>query len=378
MKRIIIDNQKISEGMLVAKDVFSMDGTLLIPAKTRLTANHIVKINVYNISRIDIFVEDDYKEDQSEYRDIEAEDAALLPKDKAIYINDKRDRLLTETKEFIEFNMKYESQVNKVEDELRSIVLSGDIEPESLNSIVNDIMETSSTQNQLFSYMCRLKNADDITFAHSMNVSLLSSILGKWLGLSVVTVRELAIAGLLHDIGKVRVNQSILNKKEKLTDEEFNHLKQHTTLGYELVAAADLPLGIKHAILMHHEKMNGAGYPLGLSWDRIHDYAKIVSIVDIYDAMTAERPYHKRFHPFHVIKMFEEECYGILDTKILYVFLERIAHNFLDDKVRLNNGAEGKIIFIHHRTPSKPIIQLKGGRIIDLLNIPDLAIEEFL
>ncbi len=363
---------ELKEGMIVARDVFSNDGTLLIPNRTNLSSNHIIKINVYSVHEIAIFVDESFKgnviEDPYEKFDREM---------KLIDTTQEKENTIARSPEFQSFTENYEHQLDIVETQLKEIVHTGRIDGAALYDLVADIITATNTGN-LFSFLCRMRSSDDVTFSHSLNVSMLASILGKWLELPVHTTTELAIAGLLHDIGKVKVNQDTLNKAGKLTDEEFAHIKKHTTLGYQLVADSALSLGVKHAILMHHEKMNGAGYPLGLSLDRIHDYAKIISIVDIYDAMTAERPYHKRYHPFHVIRMFEEECYGVLDSTYLEVFLERIAHNFLDDLVMLSDHNQGKIIFVHHRNPSQPIVQLDNGKIVDLQHEDALSIIDFI
>lgn len=355
MTRIRIDQRNLEPDMVIAKDVFSPEGILIVPEGTVITPNHILKINVYQVD--DIFIQ--------MAKPIDDEPKFLY-------------KPMDETAAFIEFSFKYDQQVMAVQEQLSQIIQSGEVNKNDLNSVVNDVIDTTATKSHLFSYMCRLTASDDVTYNHSLNVSLLASILGKWLNLKESNIKDLALAGLLHDIGKIKVNQKILNKKDQLSKEEFEHLKQHTTLGYQIVASSDLPIGIKQAVLMHHEKMNGAGYPLGLSWDRIHDYAKIIAIVDIYDAMTADRPYHKRFHPFDVIKMFEEECYGILDTKYLYIFLEHIAHNFLGDKIALSNGDQGEIIFINKQSPSRPLVQTNDGKIIDLLANTSITIDHFI
>lgn len=355
MDKIRIKRNNLEEGMVIAMDVVSDNGILLVPKGTVIDINHIDKISVHSVD------------------DIQIEIAKPLL-DEPIFLQQS----LSDSPEFLDFSIKYDQQVNEVKKQLAHIVENGDVDSETLNGLVDDILDTTATRSHLFSYMCRLSNTDDVTYHHSMNVSLLASILAKWLHLSDIEIKELAIAGLVHDVGKIKVDQGILNKKGKLSDEEFTHIKQHTTLGYQIIAESDLSNGIKQAVLMHHEKMNGAGYPLGLSYDRIHEYAKIIAIVDIYDAMTAERPYHKRFHPFHVIRMFEEECYGILDTKILYVFLEHIAHNFLGDKVRLSNDIEGEIIFINKQSPSRPLIQTTDGNVIDLLSDQSVRITNFI
>ncbi|PKM54012.1 MAG: hypothetical protein CVV00_10000 [Firmicutes bacterium HGW-Firmicutes-5] len=354
MNPIRINQENIKVNMRLAKDVFNAEGILLVPKDTLISPNHIVKINLYHIHDIYVYPQEDQ-----------------IPP-----INQMR-QALASTPAFIEFSYKYDRKVEDIQKQLAQIVDTGAINSEGLTQLVDDILDTTVSQSQLFSYMCRLNSADDVTYNHSMNVSLLASILGKWLGMSEVSIKELALAGLLHDIGKIMVNQSILNKKGPLTDEEFAHIKQHTTLGYQMIMGSDLPTGIKQAVLMHHEKMNGQGYPLGLKWENIHAYPKIISIVDIYDAMTSERPYHKRFHPLDVIRMFEEECYGFLDTQYLYIFLEHIAQNFIGEHVLLSNGQRGEIIFINKQSPSRPLIKKDDGVIIDLLKDGSVFIVDF-
>ncbi|MDF1618137.1 HD-GYP domain-containing protein [Petrocella sp. FN5] len=355
MRPVRINQENVEVNMRLAKDVYSSEGILLVPQNTLLTANHIVKINLYQIHDIYVYPQEEQIVNKSQIR-----------------------QSLANTPEFIEFSYKYDRKVEDIQKHLAQIVNTGTINTISLTNLVDDILDSTVSQSQLFSYMCRLKSADDVTYNHSMNVSLLASILGKWLDMSDVSIKELALAGLLHDIGKIMVNQTILNKKGPLTEEEYDHIKQHTTLGYQMVMGSDLPDGIKQAVLMHHEKMNGQGYPLGLKWENIHPYPKIISIVDIYDAMTSERPYHKRFHPLDVIRMFEEECYGLLDTQYLYIFLEHIAHNFIGEHVLLSNGQRGEVIFINKQSPSRPLIKKEDGTILDMLNDMSVFIIDFI
>ncbi len=377
MQRILIDAIQVKEGMITAKDVFTDSGLFLIPADTRITEDHLKKLHNHNIAILSVFVANGYKgpviEDPYETFDKIIESEIKLSEttsEKAGSIKDSR--------AFKVFERQYTKQVQVIKDELSKIVTTGIIDAAPLYSLIDDIVLTTAADKQLFSYMCRMRSHNDVTYTHAMNVSMLAAKLGQWLGFPLHVTTELALAGILHDIGKIKIPVEILEKPGKLTDDEFNLIKQHSVYGYELIANSGLPLGVKHAVLMHHEKLDGRGYPLGLSLDRIHQYAKIIAVVDIYDAMTAERPYHERYHPFHVIRMFEMESYGQLDKTVLDVFLERIAHNYMNDVVKLSNGTEGKIIFIHHRNPSKPIIQLNNGKVVDLQLVKDLDITDFL
>lgn len=359
MTELKVSVSEVHEGMKTSKDVISEEGIFLMPKDTVISKNHILKLQLYQMSHINIY-------------EIPKEPIYVGPKEKKA-----KDVKVTQTKEFKNFSTKYIAGVNALEKEFSNMIQLGKVDSKSLSSIVDNFLKETSN-NQLFSYLCRIQSEDNATFSHCMNVSILATILGKWLHLDEASVMNLSVAGLLHDIGKTQIDPKILNKKETLTDSEFEYIKTHTTLGYKLIADAPLADGIKQAVLMHHEKMNGTGYPLHLSWDQIHIYAKIVAIVDIYDAITSERPYHKRFHPFTAIKILEEECYGVLETDYLYVFLENIAHNFLGNDILLSTGEEAKIVFINPQSPSHPMVQTKSSKFIDLLSYDFITIEKFL
>ncbi len=343
---------ELQDGMIIAKDVISDEGIFLIPEGTTISKNHILKMQLYQISHA--------------YVHASPEVAEAQPKDV----------LVGQTPEFKSFSSKYESQVHKLETELTNMLETGSFDHIGLSNIVNQLMSTSPT-NSLFTYLCRIQAGDEYTYAHLLNVSIIAGIFAKWLHLDQTDVMNLSIAGLLHDIGKTQLNLTILNKKEKLTQEEFDHLKTHTTLGYNLIESFPLDFGIKQAVLLHHEKMNGSGYPLRPDWDSIHKYAKIIAIVDMYDAMTSDRPYHKRCHPFVAIRTLEEQSYGLLDTDYLFVFLENIAHHYLGNDVLLSTGETGKIIFINPQSPSRPMVQVKND-FIDLYTNEHITIKSFI
>lgn len=366
----IIEKEELVVGMQIARDIISFDGIFLVPSNTTITPGHIKKILTYPIKNIFIYLPKD------ELPESITDPNILISQQESLSVPDYTP--MDETAAFIEFSLNYEQQLNIVEQQLSQIVNTGDINTSVLDTIATDIRNTAIGKTQLFSHMFRLRSSDNHTFNHCLNVSIFASILGKWLHLSKNDIRQLSISGLLHDIGKTKVNQDILNKKSTLTKAEFAHLKNHTTLGYDLISLSDLPIAIKQVVLMHHERMDGSGYPLGLSYANIHPYARIIAIVDIYDAITSDRPYHKRMHPFKVIKMLEEDYYHLLDTKYLYVFLEHIAYNFLGDQVRLSNGDKGKIIFINKSSPSSPLIQTSTNSMIDLMTRPDITISAFI
>lgn len=357
LKRIAIET--LVPGMLLGTDVISSNGLTLIPKDTIVNDKHIFRLKLYQIMSV-IIVEND-----------QSETSIVIPAP-------PNDSLIEKVSHsFVDFKKVYLEKEEIVSQKLHAISNGDPIHLEDLLQISNSLLSSLATKSELFTYLYSLRATDDYTYSHSINVSLLCNVFGHWLKLSNEEINNLAIAGLLHDIGKIQVDQGILNKPGKLTAEEFLHIKRHSRLGYELIQNQDISEDIKYGILMHHEKMDGSGYPLHLLEKDIHYFAKIISIVDIYDAMTSNRSYHKKYSPFHVIQIFEQESFGVLDLTFLFVFLENIAHNYLGKQVVLSSGQEAKIVFIHNTSPSRPLVQI-GEEMIDLVDYPSLTIEEIL
>ena len=196
----------------------------------------------------------------------------------------------------------------------------------------------------------------------------------NWLGFSEDAQNTLTLCGLLHDIGKSRIPASIIGKPGRLTSEEFEQIKRHPLLGYELLKNQPLDPHIKNAALMHHERCDGSGYPFGLYASDIDDYASIIAVADVYDAMTADRCYRLGLCPFEVIAQFEQEGLQRYKPRYILTFLEHIAHTYLHNRVLLNNGQTGEIIFINKRL-TRPTIQIAPSRFINLEEHPELYIQ---
>lgn len=156
--------------------------------------------------------------------------------------------------------------------------------------ITNDLNKAINDNAAIAVDINALKTSDEYTFKHSVDVATMSMIIAKNMGYSQDDIYSIGVAGLLHDIGKSKVPLEILNKPAKLNDEEFKVMKNHTVFGYEIIKEKEnFSQAIALAVLQHHEKMNGRGYPLGVKADKITDFAKILSVVDVYDALVTER-----------------------------------------------------------------------------------------
>ena len=157
---------------------------------------------------------------------------------------------------------------------------------DTADSIASNLMDAINANNAIAIDISTLKTSDEYTFKHSVDVATMAMIIGKQQCLPDKQIYELGVSGLLHDIGKTKVPASILNKPARLTDEEFAVMKQHSVFGYHMLQECnEFNNDICMAVLQHHEKINGNGYPLGFDAPRITPYARILAVADIYDAL---------------------------------------------------------------------------------------------
>jgi HD-GYP domain-containing protein (c-di-GMP phosphodiesterase class II) len=217
---------------------------------------------------------------------------------------------------------------------------------------------------------------EDYLYHNSIKVSLTSYCLAGWHGIPGKDLIPVAMAGLLHDIGNVKVDQTILNKPSKLTLEELKEIKQHTVLGYNILKkAAGMNEGAKLAALQHHEKEDGSGYPLGVRGDKIHIYAKIVAVADIFHAMTGKRYYKEATSPYLVLEQLSNESFGKLDPKLVQTFINKVTQFHNGTLVKLSNDSMGEIVFSDRNHPTRPWVNI-NGKIINLITDRSLYIKE--
>ena len=175
-------------------------------------------------------------------------------------------------------------------------------------------------------------------------------------------MKKVVKAGLLHDIGKYKIAPEIINKKGKLTKKEFEIIKTHSEIGYEMSKSIpNIDEDVRQAILSHHEREDGSGYPRGLKGDKINLYAKILAIADVYDALTSERVYKDKSTPFEAIEEFRKMGLYSFDTKILNIFFNSIIQYYVNSKVKTNIGEVGEIVFIPPDNITKPVIRLQNS-----------------
>ncbi|HOO27049.1 MAG TPA: HD-GYP domain-containing protein [Lachnospiraceae bacterium] len=353
--------------MKTAEDVYSYNNQMILPRDTVLTDKMITRLEFYSVLAIRITdknpADTDNEEESGEVWD-SSENLSYSQKVKA-------------SKQFKEFEKSFLHSTDIFKNKLHSIVeKNAEIDTDQLIHTVTDLISSNMTGISVFDMLHNMRQYDDFTYMHCINVSLICNIFAKWLKLPESDVKTLTLCGLLHDVGKLMIPDNIIRKPSRLSPLEYNIIKTHTLQGYNILKEYPIDENIKESALMHHERCDGSGYPLGLSGDKINPYAKIVAIADVYDAMTAARIYRGPLCPFKVISIFETEGLQKYDSKYILTFLEHIAATYLNNRVRLSNGREGDVVFMNKNCLSKPMIQC-GNDFIDLSRETNLYIETF-
>ncbi|ANE46018.1 HD family phosphohydrolase [Paenibacillus swuensis] len=213
-------------------------------------------------------------------------------------------------------------------------------------------------------------------YHNAIMVALTSYQLAKWHGLQQKDLMQVALAGLFHDIGNIKLDESILNKPSKLTSDELEEMKKHTVNGYQILrSVAAINDGVKLAALQHHEKIDGSGYPQGLRDEKIHMYARIVAIADIFHAMTSRRAHQEAISPYLVLEQLFSESFGKLDPALVQTFIYKVTQFGNGTLVRLNDNRVGEIVFSDRTHPTRPWVKV-DGIIINLITDRQYFIEE--
>lgn len=336
-------------GMKLSRDILLSDGSKLASKDTVLTPSLISKISGLHVLEINIYNEESDSASKAE-RNISQADTDTQ--------NSNYYEKVRNSKEFKQFEADYNDNINLTKINLNSLLTSDThIDTDALVSSTINIISDAGNSLQMFDMLHAMRNMDDLTYVHSINVALIASAIGKWMNYDSQQIKVLTLAGLMHDIGKLLVPDNILNKPGALTDNEYEIMKHHVNLGYEQTKNKDIPLPVKEAILLHHEKCDGSGYPFGIKSADIPAVAKIITIADVYDAMTATRIYRAPICPFEVVKVMYQDAFTKFDPVYAIPFLKNVVSSYINTNVKLSDGRTGKVVLINDNALHKPIVQ---------------------
>lgn len=317
--------EKVEPGMVLGNDLFDMEGRPIIPSGSTLSAKHIQKLK--NFGFFGIYIIDDLS------KDIIIEPA--------------------------------------ISQEIRNSALQS-IRNEDIDgckSIAKQMVEEVVQKGIVSLDMKDLKTYDDYTYAHSVNVAVLCCVIGIGMGIDQQNLSSLVTAALLHDLGKLHIPEAILKKEARLTSEEYDVMKNHAVKSYQIIAdRKDIPESVKKAVLLHHENVDGSGYPQGLTGEEQSIFVKILHVADVYDALTSQRPYKKPYSASEAAEYLMGACGIMFDYQVVEHFLQQVPLYPKGTEVRLSDGKNG-IIYenggIHNL---RPIVRLFDGTLVDLVN----------
>ena len=336
-------------GMEIGRMVLTQDDKVILSEGTILTESILQGLNFWNITTV--FIKE------------------ALSSEPGI------DFSIPETAVQKKFYADYDKTVSALKDSFTKIRFFKEVSLAAMQDLAGNAIEPLINSHGVINHMNLVRRQDDYTFHHSINVAIICGVLGKWLGYTGEEWKNLILAGLLHDIGKTQIPLEILNKPGKLLPEEMEIMQLHTTRGYKLLRdKSEIPIGVIHGILQHHERFDGSGYPLAVPGNQIHRYAKIIAIADIYDAMTSDRVYHRKSSPFAVVEMIVGEMFDKLDPEIVTIFLNNVRDYFIGNIVELSDSRQAEVIYLGQFMAARPIVVTEDKEYIDLERNKTLSI----
>ncbi|MDY7224299.1 HD-GYP domain-containing protein [Halalkalibacterium halodurans] len=324
-------------GDRMTKDLFSKQGDLLVREGTLLTPELIKRL-----------LESDL-------------DLGRINEDDWLFV--QRERAMKETM----------AELEKI---FTQIHTNNQIIQEVETSIVPQV-EQMTAEKDLAKLLHVIKAKDDYTYRHTVGVSILSRLIGTWLKLDEVILKELTLGAVLHDIGKVEIPDAILNKPGALTKDEYRIIQDHTVKGYRIIQESGIYSDtVALMALEHHEREDGTGYPYQKTRNEIHLLSKILAVADVFHAMTSDRVYRKGMALYDVLLQMRQDRFGKLEPRITDFFVRRFMEQCIGSKARLNDGSRVEIVFIPYENPICPIVK-QGTNYIDLRMSP-LYIQELI
>ncbi len=358
-KVMLMPVSNLLPGMVAARDVYTRNDQLLIPKDSVITENSITRITFFGILSVSVYVDEALTKHAQE-EDLEISNLSQQEKI-----------------ELAKFKKSYDMTIESMQSSMNQLLTADkEIKTDALVAEVDKLVFMSRSKYHIFDMVHSIKNFDDETYRHSLNVAMINSVFADWLGMSEQEKNLLTLCGLLHDVGKLLIDKDILRKPSRLTDVEYEEIKQHPMRGYQNLKDKNVPESAKRAVLLHHERCDGKGYPFGVQTGEIDPYAAITAIADVYEAMTATRVYRKGMSPFEVIKIMEEDGKKQFNPIFLVPILNNLTNTYLQHEVVLSNGMEGKIILNNQNERSRPMIMVGNDKFIDLAKERSINIVE--
>ena len=349
---ICIQSQNLKPGMVLARDLLGQHNELLLARGETLSAALVAKLK--SLDHKDAYIVDEMDDMPDEVG--------------LISLHLKRSTAGAVRSLFTQI------EAGNVEGQLHSLA--------EMRHYLDEIIDEISANGSMLTNLSDIKAHDEYTYYHSVSVAALSVLLGMGWGMNRAALYRLGMGALLHDIGKVFIPKELLLKPGALSADEFQRMKAHSAMGYAFLREQwGGPAESVVAVLTHHERFNGSGYPLGLAGDKQPLVGKIIALADVYDAMTSDRVYHSAYTPSDVVEHIMGNSGILFDPQVVSTFIRKVVPYPIGSKVRLSNGRRAIVVENNLDGPIRPKVKLlhqRPGEVavsdatLDLLNDPTL------
>lgn len=329
----LVPTEILKEKDKLAKSIFNENGQILIHVGVPLTRRIIDRLIDIGITYV--YIEDDKTSD-------------IISQ--SVITEETRVRSINQIK----------SEFTSIADEMKlKKTFNGDHLSKNFTQIVSDLLDEIKGNDDVLTVLSDVFLYDSYIFSHSLNVTVYSLGLALELKFSEKKLMELGLGAILHDVGKMLTPNEILNKPGRLTNEEFEIIKKHTTDGYKMLKdLPNIPLLTAHCAFQHHERLNGTGYPQGLAGDKIHPYAQIIGICDVFDAVTSNRVYRRAMLPHEGLELLYTGVGTQFDTELVKSFSKTIAIYPDGLTVGLSNGCTGVVSKQNKELSTRPVVRV--------------------
>src|SRR5690625_3073392 len=351
---------QLVSGLILTKDVNGKTNDPIISKDTILTDEHILVLKKFLVDKVEV-------------SKILANGKKVKPKMLEMANGLEVNRKLTFYEYYDNALMKYKDYFNQWQNNVP-------INISEIREFLLPLIEVSMENEPILFKLYQYATKEDYLYHHSLAVSLLASYLARKMGFEKGESIQVGLAGLLSNVGMAKVDPNILDKEDRLTYIEREEIKKHPSYSYLLVKPISIiKESVKLAVLQHHERLDGSGYPFGLVGDQINQYAQIVAVCDTYQAMTSKRKYQKRQSPFKAMEELRKNQFIKFDSHIVQIFIHSFTNLVLGEKVKLSNDQVGKITFIDMDNLMTPLIMLEDDeQIYSLKDEQSVLISNFI
>lgn len=358
--KVKINDLKV--GAVISEDVMGMTNTPIIPKDTVLEKEHIDVLKSFLKTEVSI----------------EGITISKHEKKKKVMESKEAKTIVLEKNEAqMSFLNLFEDAVKKYKLDFKKWQSGSVIDIANLRDYLYSLLEKAEEERVIPSCLYLHSNQQDYIYYHSISVGIISGLIAKKMSYEKGQYYQTALAGCLANAGMAKVSHNIISKPTNLSKDERNEMENHPNSSLKMVQNSPLlKPETKLAIFQHHERIDGSGYPMGVKGQQLYPISRIIAVADVFHALVSDRLYKAKVAPLKAIEILRFDGFGKYDISVINTLISMIANLTIGSKVKISNSETGEVIFTKQSSPTRPLVKLNNGEVIDLEKTRDLYIEE--